>query len=141
MTDKGVYGFFCPHCNKEIIYDMNYYNRKIAELKAELHKINIDFTTYKASGKNDKNWYRRAVIAQHAKCKQLAELKSYRAAANECLKNEELKIFYYLLKEEIGEDKWKELHKKAEDELKAGSAINAMHNNYTQANGKNIVKV
>lgn len=38
MASEGVYGFFCPHCRKEIKYDMGYYNRKIAELKGELYK-------------------------------------------------------------------------------------------------------
>lgn len=141
MADTGVFGFFCPHCRKEIKYDMSYYNRTIAELKSEISKINCELENYKSSGIKDEEWKQRAVRAQSIKIKQLQELKAYRHSANEALKNLEMKIFWRLVKEKIGEDRWEELHKMAEKELEYSSATDSMKKLYTRADGHIISKV
>lgn len=141
MAESGKFGFFCPHCRKEIVYDKSYYNKKIAELGAEVSKIQVELANYKASGIKNEEWRRKAIAAQQIKNAQLTELRAYRAAANTILQDEEMKIFLRILKEEIGETRWIELHKTAEKELEHGSAFDDMKSLYVNAEGKIIRKV
>lgn len=141
MAEKGVYGFFCPHCNKEIVYNMSYYNDKISELKADIHKIQCELISAKYNSTVDEGWKRRATQALHIKQKQMVELKSYRTAANEYLKGNIEHTFCQLVKEKIGLAEYKALMEKAEEMCKKTNATNAMRREYTRADGKKIVKV
>lgn len=141
MADKGVYGFFCPHCNREIAYNMSYYNNKIAELKADISNIDLEFARQKGNEQVDKDWKRRAQSAKSIKIKQLAELKAYRTTANEYLNHNIEHTMCQLVKDKYGEEVYKQLIEEAEKLCEHTTAIAAMKVAYTRADGKKIVKV
>ena len=141
MAEKGVFGFFCPHCNKEITYNMTYYNDTIAELKADINKIQCELISAKYNSEVEKDWKRRATQALQIKQKQLAELKSYRHAANEYLQWNIERTLCAIVKEKYGLAVYKELIEKAEERCKQTNATKAMRQEYTRADGKKIVKV
>ena len=141
MADKGVFGFYCPHCRKEITYNMTYYNDKISALKADITKIDLELGSAKYNECVEKDWKRRAQAAKLYKIKQLAELKAYRHAANEFLKVNVEHTFCQLIKEKYGLDVYKDLMDEAERLCEKTSATAAMKVDYTRADGKRIVKV
>ena len=101
---KRVYAFQCPYCGREIKYNRNYYDKKIAELKAAITSMNSQLTEHKEDG--DPGWKKRCIRAKDAMQQQLAELKSLRAEANVLVKERIDVAFKGVVKEHVGEENY-----------------------------------
>ena len=112
---KRVYAFQCPHCGREIKYNRNYYDKKIAELKASITSIHAQLTEHKDDG--DPEWKKRCVAAKGALEQQLAEIKSFRAEANVLIKERIDSAFKGVVKEKIGEENYRKWMQEAEQRI------------------------
>lgn len=111
----------CPKCHYEFEYDVCYYDRKIADLKAEITDIMKQLEIFKSEYRPDfktNKWRIQATQALAIKQKQISELKGFRKTANQIAKNQETEIFVRLVKEAIPEKQYRALWQQAEDEMK-----------------------
>lgn len=111
----------CPKCHYEFEYDVSYYDRKIADLGAEITTIMKQLAIFKSEYHPDfktNKWRIQATRALAIKQKEVSELRSFRKIANQIANNQELKIFVGLVKEAIPEKQYLDLWQQAEDTMK-----------------------
>lgn len=111
----------CPKCHYEFEYNVSYYDRKIADLKAEITDINKQLAAFKSEYRPDfkaNKWRIQATRALAIKQKQLSELRGFRNTANQVANNQEMKIFVRLVKDVLPEKQYLNLWRQAEDTMK-----------------------
>lgn len=127
----------CPKCNYDFEYNEGYVERKIDELRMEIHSIDSQLADFKAKhpyGYKTDPWYRSAVKAKTTKTEQLSEIRNYRKLA---YNQRDVQMFYALkarLRRELGEEKYMQLIQELEDELRYNVADLAKQK-YTNFNG------
>lgn len=111
----------CPKCHYEFEYNVSYYDRKIADLKAEITNINKQLAAFKSEYRSDfktNKWRIQAARALAIKQKQISALEGYRKTANQVTSNQEMKIFVRLVKDVLPEKQYLNLWRQAEDTMK-----------------------
>lgn len=138
------FGFICPHCNQEITYDDEYYDRKIVQLGREINDIMSQVSAIK------KKPYRERMAWENAKQQMLkraqelsrerGELKGYRKGANKMRDGYMFLAFKEIVKEKYGVDEYMRLLKDAENDIAAMSTEELMTKGYSRKKGRRINK-
>ena len=137
------YQVTCPNCKYEWHYDNGYYDDNITRLGIEIQDITLQLQKHKQLPKSEQyaktDWWLSAKRALTEKQKQIAELKAIRKQCDQQIKAYEYQVFKNLVKEFVGETKYKELLKQMETELEAYQASGLMRHEYTRSNSKSDV--
>jgi hypothetical protein len=137
------YQVTCPICHHEWHYDNGYYDDNITRLGIEIQGIILQLQKHKQLPKSEQyartDWWLSAKRALAEKQKQLAELKAIRKQYDQQIKAYEYQTFKNLVKEVVGEVKYKELLAKMEKELEAYQISGLMRHEYTRSNSKSSV--
>jgi len=139
------FGFICPHCKKEIIYDDEYYDRKIAELGKEINEVIKQIQMIKEKPLKERKSWEAAKQQMHKRyenlCKERKELKSYRKGANKMRDNYVFTAFKEIVKERYGANVYMEIIKEAENDIAATSTEELMTRGYSRKHGERVNKV
>lgn len=142
MSDRR-YQMTCPKCHYEFTYDNGYLDKNITRLGHEIQEINLQLTKVKAlpyaERKKHEEWRKRAVITVSEKQKEISELKAIRKVADQQIKSYEYQIFKTIVKEYVGEAKYRELIAKVEEDLEAYKVSGLARHEYTRSNSKSSV--
>jgi hypothetical protein len=137
------YQVTCPNCHYEWHYDNGYYDDNITRLGIEIQDIIMQLRTHKLLPKSEQyaktDWWLSAKRALTEKQKQLAELKAIRKQYDQQIKQYEYQVFKNLVKDLVGETKYKELLEQMETELEAYQTSGLMRHEYTRSNSKSSV--
>ena len=137
------YQITCPVCHHEWHYDNGYYDDNITRLGIEIQDIMLQLQKHKQLPKSEQyartDWWLSAKRALTEKRKQLAELKALRKQYDQQIKAYEYQTFKNLVKELIGEAKYKELLRQMDKELEAYTISGLMRHEYTRSNSKSSV--
>ena len=137
------YQITCPKCNHEWHYDNGYYDDNIARLGVEIQDIILQLQKHNQLPKYEQHqrtdWWKSAKRALTEKQKELAELKALRKQYDQQIKAYEYQIFKNLVKEYVGEIKYKELLQQMKSELEAYTISGLMRHEYTRSNSKSSV--
>lgn len=137
------YQITCPVCHHEWHYDNGYYDDNITRLGIEIQTITLQLRKHKQLPKDEQyartEWWLSAKRALTEKQKELAELKALRKQYDQQIKAYEYQTFKNLVKEYVGEIKYKELLAAMEKELEAYRLSDLMRHEYTRSNSKNSV--
>lgn len=139
------FGFICPHCKKEIIYDDEYYDRKIAELGKELNEIMKQIQMIKKKPFKERKSWEAAKQQMHKRyenlCKERKELKAYRKGANKMRDQYVFTAFKEIVKERYGADVYMDILKEAENDIAATSTEELMTRGYSRKHGERVNKI
>ena len=137
------YQITCPVCHHEWHYDNGYYDDNITRLGIEIQTITLQLRNHKQLPKDEQYartaWWLSAKKALTEKQKELAELKALRKQYDQQMKVYEFQTFKNLVKEYVGEIKYKELLATMEKELEAYRLSDLMRHEYTRSNSKSSV--
>ena len=137
------YQVTCPNCKYEWHYDNGYYDDNITRLGIEIQDIILQLQKHKQLPKSEQyaktDWWLSAKRALTEKQKQIAELKAIRKQYDQQIKAYEYQVFKNLVKEFVGETKYKELLEQMKTELEAYQASGLMRHEYTRSNSKSDV--
>lgn len=137
------YQITCPKCHHEWHYDNGYYDDNIARLGVEIQDIILQLQKHNQLPKYEQHqrtdWWKLAKRALTEKQKELAELKALRKQYDQQIKAYEYQTFKNLVKEYVGEIKYKELLQQMESELEAYTISGLMRHEYTRSNSKSSV--
>lgn len=137
------YQVTCPNCHHEWHYDNGYYDDNITRLGIEIQDIMLQLRKHKELPKSEQyartDWWLSAKRALTEKQKQIAELKAIRKQYDQQINQYEYQTFKNLVKEFVGEAKYKELLEKMKLELEAYQASGLMRHEYTRSNSKSSV--
>lgn len=139
------FGFICPHCNKEIVYNDEYYDRKIEELGREITNITAQLSEIKRKPYNERRAWENARQQMRKRCEDLCrerrELKAYRKGANKMRDDYVFTAFKEIVKERYGADVYMNIIKEAESDIAAATTEELMTRGYSRKKGKIIRKV
>lgn len=139
------FGFICPHCKKEIIYDDEYYDRKIAELGRDINDIMAQVSAIKKKPYNERRMWENAKQQMLNRVKDLSrergDLKRYRKGANKMRDGYMFVAFKEIVKEKYGQDEYMKLIKEAESDIAALTTEELMTKGYSRKKGKRINKI
>lgn len=137
------YQVTCPNCHYEWHYDNGYYDDNITRLGIEIQDIILQLRKHKELPKSEQfartEWWLSAKKALTEKQKQLAELKAIRKQYDQQIKAYEYQAFKNIVKEAVGEVKYKEFIAQMEKELEAYQTSGLMRHEYTRSNSKSNV--
>lgn len=137
------YQITCPKCHHEWHYDNGYYDDNIARLGVEIQDIILQLQKHNQLPKYEQHqrtdWWKSAKRALTEKQKELTELKALRKQFDQQIKAYEYQTFKNLVKEYVGEIKYKELLQQMESELEAYTISGLMRHEYTRSNSKSSV--
>lgn len=137
------YQVTCPNCHYEWHYDNGYYDDNITRLGIEIQDIILQLRKHKELPKSEQfartEWWLSAKKALTEKQKQLAELKAIRKQYDQQIKAYEYQAFKNIVKEAVGEVKYKEFLEQMEKELEAYQVSGLMRHEYTRSNSKSSV--
>lgn len=137
------YQVTCPICGHEWHYDNGYYDDNITRLGIEIRDITLQLQKHKQLPKSEQyartDWWLSAKRALTEKSKQLAELKAIRKQYDQQIKAYEYQAFKNIVKEAVGETKYKEFLAQMEKELEAYQISGLMRHEYTRSNSKSNV--
>lgn len=137
------YQVTCPNCGHEWHYDNGYYDDNITRLGIEIRDITLQLQKHKQLPKSEQyartDWWLSAKRALTEKSKQLAELKAIRKQYDQQIKAYEYQVFKNIVKEAVGETKYKEFLAQMEKELEAYQISGLMRHEYTRSNSKSDV--
>lgn len=137
------YQVTCPNCNYEWHYDNGYYDDNITRLGIEIQDIILQLRKHKELPKSEQfartEWWLSAKKALTEKQKQLAELKAIRKQYDQQIKAYEYQTFKIIVKEAVGEVKYKEFLEQMKKELEAYQISGLMRHEYTRSNSKSSV--
>lgn len=137
------YQVTCPNCHYEWHYDNGYYDDNITRLGIEIQDIILQLRKHKELPKSEQfartEWWLSAKKALTEKQKQLAELKAIRKQYDQQIKAYEYQAFKNIVKEAVGEVKYKEFLEQMEKELEAYQISGLMRHEYTRSNSKSSV--
>ena len=137
------YQVTCPNCHYEWHYDNGYYDDNITRLGIEIQDIMLQLRKHKELPKSEQfaktEWWLSAKKALTEKQKQLAELKAIRKQYDQQIKAYEYQAFKNIVKEAVGEVKYKEMLAQMEKELEAYQTSGLMRHEYTRSNSKSNV--
>ena len=137
------YQVTCPVCHHEWHYDNGYYDDNITRLGIEIQTITLQLSKHNQLPKSEQrartDWWLSAKRVLAEKQKELAELKALRKQYDQQIKAYEYQTFKNLVKEYVGEIKYKELLKQMESELEAYRMSDLMRHEYTRSNSKSSV--
>lgn len=137
------YQLTCPKCKHEFAYDNTYYDENIARLGCEIHDITLQLQQHKMlpwpEQKARTDWWLRAKKSLAEKQKEYAELKAIRKCADQQVKQFVHDAFCHLVREEIGDEAYIRLKKKAEADCEAYQISGLMRHEYTRAGYKTDV--
>lgn len=137
------YQITCPKCHHEWHYDNGYYDDNIARLGVEIQDIILQLQKHNQLPKYEQHqrtdWWKSAKRALTEKQKELTELKALRKQYDQQIKAYEYQTFKNLVKEYVGEIKYKELLQQMESELEAYTISGLMRHEYTRSNSKSSV--
>lgn len=135
---NGKWQMVCPKCRHEFTYDNGYYDKNIAKLGFEIKEINEQLTKYNALSVKEKKakskWRQSCVIALQEKQIQIGELKELRKVNDQQMNAMAYVTFKNVVREELGEAKYKNLLEKALAELEAYKISELMRHEYTRSN-------
>ena len=138
------YQVTCPNCHYEWHYDNGYYDDNITRLGIEIQDIMLQLRKHKELPKSEQfaktEWWLSAKKALTEKQKQLAELKAIRKQYDQQIKAYEYQAFKNIVKEAVGEVKYKEMLAQMEKELEAYQTSGLMRHEYTRSNSKSNVR-
>lgn len=139
------FGFICPHCKKEITYDDEYYDRKIAELGRDINDIMAQVSAIKKKPYNERRMWENAKQQMLNRVKDLSrergELKGYRKGANKMRDGYMFVAFKEIVKEKYGQDEYMKLIKEAESDIAALTTEELMAKGYSRKKGKRVNKI
>lgn len=139
------YGFICPHCNKEIVYDDEYYDKKIAELGREINDIMTQMSEIKRKPYRERMAWENARQQMHKRwqelCRERKELKAYRKGANKMRDQYVFTAFKEIVKERYGADVYMDILKEAENDIAATSTEELMTRGYSRKHGERVNKI
>lgn len=139
------FGFICPHCKKEITYDDEYYDRKIAELGRDINDIMAQVSAIKKKPYNERRMWENAKQQMLNRVKDLSrergELKGYRKGANKMRDGYMFVAFKEIVKEKYGQYEYMKLIKEAESDIAALTTEELMTKGYSRKKGKRINKI
>lgn len=137
------YQVTCPNCHYEWHYDNGYYDDNITRLGIEIQDIILQLRKHKELPKSEQfartEWWLSAKKALTEKQKQLAELKAIRKQYDQQIKAYEYQAFKNIVKEAVGEVKYKGFLEQMEKELEAYQVSGLMRHEYTRSNSKSSV--
>lgn len=129
------YQITCPKCKYEFTYNQDKYNREIERLGNEIHDIILQRAKHRTLPYNIQrqrdDWWNRSRKALSEKQKQLQELKALRKTANEHVNAGIYSFFRQLVREEIGEKRYIELIRKADEMAKSYNIADLSKHEYT----------
>lgn len=139
------FGFICPHCNQEITYDDEYYDRKIMQLGREINEIMSQVSAIKKKPYKERRMWENAKQQMLNRVKDLSrergELKGYRKGANKMRDGYMFVAFKEIVKEKYGQDEYMKLIKEAESDIAALTTEELMTKGYSRKKGKRINKI
>lgn len=134
------YQLTCPNCHHEWHYDNGYLDDNIARLGVEIRDIIAQLAEHNQLPKAEQyartEWWLSAKKALAVKQKQLAELKALRKVTDQQIKAYEYQMFKEIVKEMYGEEVFKQILAKVEEELKAYTLSGLMRHEYTRSSHK-----
>lgn len=137
------YQVICPRCKHEWHYDNGYYDDNITRLGLEIQDLMLQIQKYnqlpKAEQQARRNWRLSTKRNLAEKQKDLAELKAIRKLYDQQIKHYEYQTFKNLVKDLVGEVKYKELLAQMESELEAYTTSGLMRHEYTRSNSKSSI--
>ena len=137
------YQVICPRCHHEWHYDNGYYDDNITRLGIEIRDITLQLQKHKQLPKSEQyartDWWLSAKRALAEKSKQIAELKAIRKQYDQQIKAYEYQAFKNIVKEAVGEAKYKEFLAQMELELEAYQTSGLMRHEYTRSNSQSSV--
>lgn len=137
------YQLTCPNCHYEWHYDNGQLDDNIARLGIEIRDIILQLQEHKQLPKAEQykrtEWWLSAKKALTLKQKQLAELKALRKVTDQQVKAYEYVTFKEIVKEMYGEEVYKQILAKVEEELKAYTISGLMRHKYTRSSHKSSV--
>lgn len=137
------YQVTCPNCHYEWHYDNGYYDKHITRLGIEIHDITLQLQKHKQLPKKEQyartEWYLSTKKSLTEKTKLHAELKALRKIYDQQRKQREFEVFKDLVRETVGETKYRELLEQMTFELKAYNTSDLMKHEYTRSNSKSSV--
>lgn len=144
MKEITKFQLTCPKCKYEFGYDGGEIDAEIERLKNQINNIKEWLTEYNLKSRYSKEKLSRErqfkINEMEQRTVQLTALKSRRKAANQFINRTKEKIFLQLVKDEIGEDRYKKLMIKAEKELEAYQISGLMWHEYTN-NKKGVISI
>lgn len=142
-NENRVYQISCPNCHHEWSYSGNYYSQKIKQLGHDIEEINNQISKNKKlpECKRNKEWEKSAIEAKNIKLKQLKELKDIKSQYNIEMNMNIYEWFKQLVKDEIGEKRYKELIEQADKEARAYSINTIARTTYSRKGGEKIISV
>lgn len=137
------YQVTCPNCKYEWHYDNGYYDDNITRLGIEIQDITLQLQKHKQLPKSEQyaktDWWLSAKRALAEKQKQIAKLKAIRKQYDQQISAYEYQVFKNIVKEAVGEAKYKEFLARMELELEAYQTSGLMRHEYTRSNSKSNV--
>lgn len=137
------YQLTCPNCHYEWHYDNGYLDDNIHRLGIEIQDIILQLAEHKQLPKAEQyartEWWLSAKKALTIKQKQLAELKALRKVTDQQIKSYEHLLWKEIVKEMYGEEVYKKIIAKVEEELKAYTTSGLMRHEYTRSSHKSSV--
>lgn len=134
------YQMTCPKCHHEWHYDNGKLDDEITKLGIEIQDIILQLHKHKQLPKSEQyantSWWLSAKKVLTIKQKRLAELKAFRKMNDQQVKAYEFLMWKELYKEEYGEEAYKKMLAKVEEEVKAYTTSGLMRHEYTRANYK-----
>lgn len=134
------YQLTCPNCHHEWHYDNGYLDDNIARLGVEIRDIIAQLAEHNQLPRAEQyartEWWLSAKKALAVKQKQLAELKALRKITDQQIKAYEFQMFKEIVKEMYGEEVFKQILAKVEEELKAYTLSGLMRHEYTRSSHK-----
>ena len=133
----------CPYCKREFPYDNGELDRKISLAGQRIREITMELAEIKAMHPNLKKkreGHRKVLVLKLNKAqKEITELKAVRKACDQQIKHYEFETFKNLVKERYGEEEYRKLFTRVEEELQAYRASSLMKREYTRSNAKSDV--
>lgn len=137
------YQISCPNCHHEWHYDNGYYDDNITRLGIEIRTITLQLQEHNQLPKYEQyartDWWESAKRALAEKQKELAELKALRKQYDQQIHHYLHEKFKELVREYVGEIKYRELLEQAKSELEAYTLSSTMRHEYTRSNSKSSV--
>lgn len=112
---EKTYGLYCPHCKTRILITPDTIEEEKSKLQAEV--INISQQLNSSSRDENIAWRVAAITARSFKEQRIIELKRELKESRSFIQSSIDKEFRKVVKEKLGEEKYVELAKLAEDRL------------------------
>lgn len=140
------YQMRCPKCGHEFPYDNGYYDKNIARLGCEISGLMLQLSEHKRlpwpEQKRRTNQWLDIKRKLTARQNELAELKAIRKAGDQQIRAMEYQVFKNLVKDELGEEAYRSLLSRVEEELEAYKISGLMRHEYTRSGAKaNVTSV